>query len=90
MKRLACLAAFVALAACAREEEPVANRYDRTSAEIENKARALEADVENQVRGVEADVQNQIDALANQQNAAMPADATAPPAANTSPSNRSR
>ncbi len=93
MTRFACLAALLALAACSAQEESVANRYGRTSAEIENKARALEADVENQVRGVEADVQNQIDALANRQaNAPAEANEIAPPpaAANAAPGNRSR
>jgi hypothetical protein len=71
------LLALLALAACAREEESVANRFDRTNAEIENKARELESDVENQVRGVEAEMQNQIDAIIDQQNAAAPAETNA-------------
>lgn len=74
MKRLPLFAALVFLAACGSEPEPVANRFDRTQDEIENKANALEADVENQVRAVEADMQSEIDALANQ------ADLAAPPA----------
>jgi DNA repair ATPase RecN len=89
---LALLSLFV-LSACARQEEPVANRFDRTTAEIENKARELEAETENQVRAVEADIQNQIDALAaNQANLAMPVEteAAAPPAANAAPGNRRR
>ena len=53
------------LAACTAEEEPVANRFDRTKAELENKARALEAEVANQVGAVEAQMQNEIDAFAN-------------------------
>lgn len=65
--------ALAALAACNTEPEPVANRFDRTHAEIENKARALEAAVENQVRAIETDTQREIDALANQANAAAPA-----------------
>ncbi|MGE3397491.1 MAG: hypothetical protein AB7H79_11390 [Sphingomonas sp.] len=74
------LFALFVLAACTTEEEPVANRFDRTNAEIENKARELEGEVENQVRAVEADMQNQIDAMANQQaSRAMPADANMAP-----------
>jgi hypothetical protein len=65
--------AIITLAACNSEPEPVANRFDRTHAEIENKANALEAVVENQVRAIEADTQREIDALANQANAAAPA-----------------
>lgn len=73
MRRAAFAIAFV-LAACARQEEPVANRFDRTSAEIENLANALTAETDNQVRSVETDVQNQIDAIAaNQANAVVPA-----------------
>jgi F0F1-type ATP synthase membrane subunit b/b' len=93
MVRLVPLAVLLALAACARQEEPVANRFDRTTAEIENKARELEAETENQVRAVEADIQNQIDALAaNQANLAMPAEtnAAAAPAANAAPGRRAR
>lgn len=74
MKRALPLLALLALAACNRQEQSVANRFDRTNAEIENKARELEAEVENEVRGVEADMQNQIDAMANQANAAAPAE----------------
>ena len=53
------------LAACTAEEEPVANRFDRTNAELETKARALEAEVSNQVSAVDAQMQNEIDAFAN-------------------------
>lgn len=84
MARRFALAALLALAACSQPEEPVANRFDRTTAEIENMARQLDAETENQVRAVEADVQNQIDAIAgNQANEAMPAETnvTAPPPA---------
>ena len=42
-------AAAVLLPACSREEEPVANRFERQKAAIENKASALEAQVENEV-----------------------------------------
>jgi hypothetical protein len=65
--------ALTTLAACVNEPEPVANRFDRTNAEIENKANALEASVENQVRTIEADTQREIDALADQANLAAPA-----------------
>jgi len=74
MNRVLPLLALLALAACTSEEESVANRFDRTNAEIENKARELEADVENQVRGIEAEMQNEIDSIANRQNSAAPAD----------------
>jgi len=78
MRRLLLATTLVLLAACGSEPEPVANRFDRTHDEIENKAKALEADVENQVRAVEADMQSEIDALANQANlAAPPAEANA-------------
>src|SRR5690349_8020832 len=76
MTRAAALAllAALALSACRAQPEPVANRFDRTSAEIENMARQLDAETENQVRAVEAETQNQIDAIAaNQANAVMPA-----------------
>ena len=59
------LLAPLVLAACAAEEEPVANRFDRTNAELENKARVLEAEVANQVSAVDAQMQNEIDAFAN-------------------------
>jgi len=74
MTRLAALA-VLALAACARQEEPVANRFDRTTAEIENKARELEAETENQVRAIEAEREAEGNAfIANQLNLAMPAE----------------
>lgn len=83
MRRLLPAAALAFLAACTSEPEPVANRFDRTHDEIENKAKALEAEVENQVRAVEADMQREIDALANQANLAAPAaDANAAETAN--------
>ena len=66
-------ASLLALAACSSEPEPVANRFERTESEIENKANALAAQVENQVSGIEAGVQQEIDALANQANLAAPA-----------------
>ena len=70
MRYTALFLALAALAACSSEEEPVANRFDRTNAEIENKARALEAEVANQVSAVDAQMQNEIDALAAQADAA--------------------
>lgn len=66
------------LAACAQEEEPVANRFERTQAEIENKARAYEATVENEVSAIEARLDNEADAFLNAtvaSNAAAPANA---------------
>lgn len=54
---------FAILAACSREEEPVANQFESRVAEIENKARELEAEVANQVSAAEAEMQNDIDAL---------------------------
>ena len=53
------------LAACGREEEPVANRFERQKAEIENKAKAYEAQVENEVAAVEARLENEASALLN-------------------------
>ena len=55
------------LAACAQEEEPVANKFERQKAAIENKARAYEAHAENEVRAVEAELDNQVDALLRNQ-----------------------
>jgi outer membrane biogenesis lipoprotein LolB len=59
------LAAAVLLAACSREEEPVANKFERQAAEIQNKARAFEAQVENEVSAAEARLENQVDTLMN-------------------------
>ena len=69
------LTALLVLPACAQEEEPVANRYERQKAEIENKASALEAQVENEVSATEARLQNEVDVL--QQNQAVPAEVNA-------------
>ena len=55
------------LTACSREEEPVANRYERQKAEIENKAQALESQVDNDVGAAEARLQNEADALTRNQ-----------------------
>jgi hypothetical protein len=57
------VAATFLLPACSREEEPVANRFERQKAEIENKADALETQVENEVSGVENQLQKEADAL---------------------------
>lgn len=51
------------LSACASEEEPVANKWERQAAEIENKAAAIEAEVDNEVRALEARLDNEVDAL---------------------------
>lgn len=56
---------FALLAACTTEEEPVANRFERTEAAIENKAHALEAQVENEVSAVEARLDKEASALLN-------------------------
>jgi uncharacterized lipoprotein YmbA len=74
--------AAVLLSACSSEEEPVANRFDRTNAEIENKARAIEAEVASQVNAAEAQMQNEIDALAEQANAANAVDLNSTNSAN--------
>ena len=74
-----CLAAFALLPACAQEEEPVANRFERQKAEIENKARAFEAQVENEVSAAEARLQNEVDVLLqNQAGNAVEANAAEP------------
>ncbi len=59
--------AFALVSACSREEEPVANRFERQKAEIENKARAFEAQVENEVSAAEARLQNEVDVLMQNQ-----------------------
>lgn len=87
------LLAALSLSACRAQPESVANRFDRTSAEIENMARQLDAETENQVRAVEADMQNQIDAIAaNQANSVegnLSSSAT-PATASTAPGRRNR
>ena len=57
--------AALLLAGCSQEEEPVANRFERQAAEIQNKARAFEAQVENEVSAAEARLENEIDTLQN-------------------------
>ena len=59
--------AVLLLAGCSREEEPVANQFERQKAEIENKAQALEAQVENEVSAAEARLQNEVDVLLQNQ-----------------------
>ena len=53
------------LAGCSAEEEPVANKFERQAAEIENKAAAFEAQVENEVSAAEARLENEADELLN-------------------------
>ena len=60
------------VAGCSREEEPVANQFERQKAEIEAKAQALESQVENEVSAVEAQLQNEVDVLMQNQPAAAP------------------
>ena len=67
------LTLLLALPACTREEEPVANRYERQAAEIENKAQALEAQVDNEVGATEARLQNEVDTLTQNQPASAEA-----------------
>lgn len=69
------LTLILALPACSREEEPVANRYERQAAEIENKAQALEAQVDNEVDATEARLQNEVDVLLHNQPVAAQANA---------------
>jgi hypothetical protein len=57
------VAATCLLPACSREEEPVANRFERQKAAIENRADALEAQVENEVSAVENQLEKEADAL---------------------------
>ena len=63
------------LPACTQEEEPVANRFERQKAEIENKARAFEAQVENEVSAAEARLENEADMQLNRAPAAAEANA---------------
>ena len=74
-------ALFCLLAACTREEESVANRYERQEAEIENKERSITAKVENEVRAAEAALENQ---GVVQNLSAPPADANEAATANSS------
>lgn len=83
----ASLALVASLAACGREEEPVADKYERARAEIENKAAAYEAQVANEVGALEAQLDNQADLILN---AAAGADAAANAAANAAEANAVR
>ena len=74
-------ALFGLLAGCTREEESVANRYERQEAEIENKERSITAKVENEVRAAEAALENQ---GVVQNLSAPPADANEAATANSS------
>ena len=65
LKLILAAGAVVAFAGCSQEEEPVANRYERQKAEIENKASAFEAQVENEVSAAEARLEKEADALLN-------------------------
>ena len=74
------IAALLTLAACAAEPESVANRFARTTAEIENKARAYEAKAENEANMIVAPIDNEADAFLNGNNlsnASAPAEANA-------------
>jgi hypothetical protein len=57
--------ATILLGGCGREEEPVAEKYERQAAAIQNKAQALEAQVENEVAAAEARLDTEADALLN-------------------------
>ena len=52
-------------AACAQEEEPVANRFERARAEIENKAAAYEAQADNEVAAAVAALENEAEVFLN-------------------------
>ncbi|HEX8639683.1 MAG TPA: hypothetical protein VF704_00860 [Allosphingosinicella sp.] len=69
MRAPATALALLLLAGCGREEEPVANRFERAKAEIENKARELENTVENEVSAVENSLDHEASAFLNQQEA---------------------
>ncbi len=61
--------ALLLLAGCGGEEEPVANRFERAKAAIENKARGLETTVENEVSAVENRLDSETSTFLNQQEA---------------------
>ncbi|HEV2867414.1 MAG TPA: hypothetical protein VGX37_12965 [Allosphingosinicella sp.] len=69
MRAATILCALALLAACSREEEPVANRYARTKAEMESKARAYEAQADNEVSAAEARLDNETAAFLERQQA---------------------
>ena len=60
--RIALIAALGLLAACTRQDqENVAEKFDRSTEEIEAKARELERQVENEVSAIEQDLENRAD-----------------------------
>ena len=65
MRTLPLTLAALFVAACAEEEEPVANRFERTEAEIRDKARTYEGQVENEIAAAEARLDNEADAFLN-------------------------
>lgn len=65
MRKILILATVAALAACTSEEEPIANKFEREAAEIENKAAAFENQVENEVSAAEARLDREADELLN-------------------------
>ncbi len=61
--------AVLLLAGCGGEEEPVANRFERAKAAIENKAQELETTVENEVSALENRLDSETSTFLNQQEA---------------------
>ena len=63
--------ALLACAACSGPEEPppVANTYEETLGEIENRARIIEAEAENNVTAQEQLLENEADLLRQQADA---------------------
>ena len=60
--RIALFAALALLTACTREEqETVAEKFDRQTEEIQQKAREIERDVENEVSAIEDSLENRAD-----------------------------
>ena len=82
----ASLVSLALLPACGREEEPVADRFERAKAEIENKARAYEAQVENEVSAAEARLDNEADSFLDQARANVANAIEAPQAGNANQS----
>lgn len=69
MRALSWVLAAILIAGCGREEEPVANRFERARAEIENKAQELETSVENEVSALENRLDSETSTFLNQQEA---------------------
>ena len=69
MRALANAIAVLLITGCGGEEEPVANKFERARAEIENKARTLETQVENEVSAFENRLDSEASAFLNQQEA---------------------